>query len=95
MTKSELDSLDSIFLAPVCLIVNQAMGTIFPEVKILWACFVSFFFFNYFYLFDNILFRIDTIIIIHCTNYDIDIFLIVMICFQFSTYKVNNKTKEF
>merc|ERR1711894_2752 len=26
MTKSELDSLDSIFLAPVCLIVNQAMG---------------------------------------------------------------------
>ena len=45
MTKSELDSLDSIFLAPVCLIVNQAMGTIFPEVKILWACFVSFLFF--------------------------------------------------
>jgi len=40
MTKSELDSLDSIFLAPVCLIVNQAMGTIFPEVKILWACFI-------------------------------------------------------
>ena len=50
MTKSELDSLDSIFLAPVCLIVNQAMGTIFPEVKILWACFVSF----YFILFANI-----------------------------------------
>ena len=51
MTKSELDSLDSIFLAPVCLIVNQAMGTIFPEVKILWACFVSF----YFILFANII----------------------------------------
>merc|ERR1712001_333537 len=40
MTKSELDTLDSCFLAPVCLIVNQAMGTIFPEVKILWACFI-------------------------------------------------------
>lgn len=40
MTKHELDLFDSIFLAPLCLFVNQSMGTKFSEVRILWACWV-------------------------------------------------------
>ena len=44
MTKSELDTLDSVFLAPLALFVNQYFGTIFSERKLLWICMVRFFF---------------------------------------------------
>ena len=41
MTKSELDTLDSCFLAPLALFLNQYFGTIFSERKLLWICWVS------------------------------------------------------
>ena len=44
MTKSELDTLDSVFLAPLALSLNQYFGTIFSERKLLWICMVRFFF---------------------------------------------------
>jgi len=40
MTKSELDTLDSVFLAPLVLILNQKFGTIFSERKLLWICWI-------------------------------------------------------
>ena len=45
MTKSELESFDPIFLAPLCLFVNQIglLGTTFSEVRILWVCWVSYY----------------------------------------------------
>ena len=43
MTKSELDILDTSFLAPFFLAVNQYTGT-FSEIKCLWICWVSYFF---------------------------------------------------
>ena len=43
MTKSELDTLDSVFLAPLALFVNQYFGTIFSERKLLWICMVRYF----------------------------------------------------
>ena len=43
MTKSELDTLDSVFLAPLALFVNQYFGTIFSERKLLWICMVRIF----------------------------------------------------
>ena len=56
MTKSELDLFDSIFLAPLCLFVNQLMGTTFSEVRILWACWVSFVLSNnYSFFFKNLI----------------------------------------
>ena len=44
MTKSELDTLDSVFLAPLALFVNQYFGTIFSERKLLWICMVRIFY---------------------------------------------------
>jgi len=40
MTKSELDTLDSCFLAPLALFLNQYFGTIFSERKLLWICWI-------------------------------------------------------
>jgi len=40
MTKSELDTLDSVFLAPLALFLNQYFGTIFSERKLLWICMI-------------------------------------------------------
>jgi len=44
MTKSELDTFDSVFLAPLILFVNQYLGTKFSESRLLWICllFVTF-----------------------------------------------------
>merc|ERR1712012_1285379 len=44
MTKSELDTFDSVFLAPLILFVNQYLGTEFSESRLLWICllFVTF-----------------------------------------------------
>ena len=41
MTKSELDTLDSVFLAPLILFVNQYLGTKFSESRLLWISLVS------------------------------------------------------
>merc|ERR1712241_696067 len=40
MTKSELDTLDSAYLAPLALFLNQYFGTIFSERKLLWICWI-------------------------------------------------------
>ena len=40
MTKSELDTFDSVFLAPLILFVNQYLGTKFSESRLLWICLV-------------------------------------------------------
>ena len=40
MTKSELDTLDSVFLAPLILFVNQYLGTKFSESRLLWISLV-------------------------------------------------------
>jgi phosphatidylglycerophosphate synthase len=40
MTKSEFDTLDSSYLAPVALFANQYFNTIFSERKLLWLCWI-------------------------------------------------------
>ena len=41
MTKSEMELLDSSFLGPGLLVVNQYFNTVIDEYYVLWACFVS------------------------------------------------------